>query len=124
MPFTEDPVAGAAAANARRRQQVQVTAANIAERMRPDSRFLLAGDMNDPPDSPDLQPILAGIPLVNGLADAVEDRPAPVDDPPAPAVPWTHRSKPSGQPAQYELFDHIWLSPALAGRLIAAGIGR
>jgi hypothetical protein len=66
----------------------------------------------------------AAIPLVNGLAEAVKDRPAPVDDLPAPAAPWTHRFKPSGRPAQYELFNHIWLSHALAGRLVRAGIGR
>ena len=124
VPFTEDPVASAAAANVRRRQQAEVAGAILGERMRPDSRFLLVGDMNDPPNSPDLQPMLAGIPLVNGLAAAVEDRPAPADEPPAPAAPWTHRFKPSGQPAQYELFDHIWLSNALGTRLRAAGIGR
>ena len=68
--------------------------------------------------------MLQGLELVSGLAGAIGDRPAPADEPPAPAAPWTHRFKPSRQPARYDLFDHIWLSPALDTRLTGAGISR
>lgn len=68
--------------------------------------------------------MLAKLPLVDGLVNAVEDRPAPKDTPAAPTSPWTHRFKESGKPAHYQLFDHIWLSTAAAQRQVAAGINR
>jgi hypothetical protein len=37
---------------------------------------------------------------------------------------WTCRHKETGQPALYSLYDHIWLSPALAGKRVAAWIHR
>jgi hypothetical protein len=40
------------------------------------------------------------------------------------SVVWTSRFKPSGLPANHELFDQIWLSPALAPRLQDAVIHR
>ncbi len=81
--------------------------------------------MNDPPESEFLAPLVAGsLRLADGLAEAQEDRPAPKDNPPAPSRPWSHRFKESRRPARYELFDHIWLSPALAGVQTGAGINR
>ena len=84
--------------------------------MRPNSRYVVLGDMNDPPASEWLAPFTASAEL--GLTDAlvapVETRPAKADHPPPATTAWTHRFKESGQPAKYELFDHIWLSPALA----------
>ncbi len=71
-----------------------------------------------------LAPLLSKLPLTDGLADALEDRPAPEDTPPAPARPWTHRFKPPRKPAHYQLFDHIWLSEAAAERKAEAGINR
>jgi endonuclease/exonuclease/phosphatase family metal-dependent hydrolase len=65
-----------------------------------------------------------GLPLVDGLAEATEDRPAPADDPPAPSRPWTHRFKESGVPAHYELLDHVWISAGLSAKQTGAGIGR
>ena len=43
---------------------------------RPNSRFILTGDMNDPPDSPHLAAILIvdDQPLVNALANPAETR--------------------------------------------------
>jgi hypothetical protein len=82
--------------------------------------------MNDTPDSPFLAPFAADATprLVNGLADAIPDRPAPADTPPAPDRPWSSRFKATGQPASYQLLDPIWLAPATADRLTAGGIGR
>lgn len=124
VPFTEDQVAGAAAANARRRLQAEVLATIVARRQRPDSRFVVLGDMNDPPDSEFLAPMLDKLTFVDGLVDAVEDRQPPAEVPLAPSIPWTHRFKASGKPAEHKLFDHVWLSEPLAARKTAAKINR
>lgn len=125
VPFGEDPVAGAAAANQSRQRQSESINAVILERLRPDSRYLVVGDMNDPPDSQWLEPLVgSGLNLVDALESPVETRPAKPDTPPPPGPAWTHRFKVSGQPARYELFDQIWLSPALADKQIGAWIDR
>lgn len=82
--------------------------------------------MNDPPDSPQLAPFAgsAELDLVDGLADPVETRPAKPDNPPPSSKAWTHRFKESGKPAEYELFDQVWLSPSLANRQTGAFIDR
>ena len=90
--------------------------------MRPDSSYLVVGDMNDPPTSASLAPMAAG--LVNGLSNPVETRPPKPDTPPPPSTAWTHRFKESGKPARYELFDQIWLSPALQDKQNGAWIDR
>lgn len=124
VPFDQDQEAGAAAANARRKQQAEVIARIVSARMRPNSSFVVLGDMNDPPESPFLEPMLAKLPFVDGLVDAVEDRMPPVETPLAPSRPWTHRFKEAGKPAKHELFDHVWLSERLALRKTAAKINR
>lgn len=126
VPFDQDQVAGTEAANTRRRQQAETVARIIAARQRPRSRYVVVGDLNEPPDSPRLAAIAASpsLGLVNGLATPRETRPAPRDTPPPPGPSWTHRFKPTGQPAHYELFDQIWLSPALAERQTEGVIDR
>lgn len=109
VPFDEDQDAGAEAANRRRRQQAETIADIVAARTRPDSRYVVLGDMNDPPTSEWLQAFTASttLRLVDGLAAPVETRPAKADTPPPGTAAWTHRFKESGQPTEYELFDHI-----------------
>ena len=124
IPFPEDPVLGAQKANALRQRQAEVLARIVKDRQRPNSAYVVLGDMNDPPDSEFLAPMLATLPLVDGLADAVEDKQSPAEVPLAPSIPWTHRFKEAGKPARHELFDHVWLSPALAARKTAAKINR
>jgi hypothetical protein len=87
---------------------------------------VITGDVNDPPSSPCLAPFVDSteLRLRDALADPVEARPARPDDPPPPGPAWTHRFKESGQPAEYELFDHIWLSEPLAERQDGAWIVR
>ncbi len=60
------------------------------------------------------------------MANPQETRPAKQEaDGNNPATKaWTHRFKPAGKPAQHELFDQIWLSPALAPALQEAWIDR
>ena len=127
VPFGQDPVIGAQQADERRRRQAETISRIIGRMERPNSRFVLLGDMNDPPDSTFLQPMLTvdGQPLVNALVDARETRAAKVETPgqgPGPQnnTVWTHRFNPPG-PAfpEYELLDQIWISQALSDRLEA-----
>lgn len=46
VPFDEDQDAGAAAANRRRQQQAETIAEIVAARTRPDSPYLVVGDMS------------------------------------------------------------------------------
>lgn len=125
----EDPAAGEAQANERRRRQAEVTASIIEARTRPRTRYVLLGDMNDPPDSQWLTAFTgpgSGLGLVDGLANPTETRPAKAESTgPGPGSPaWTYRHKESGQPPQHLLYDQVWLSPSLAERQTGAGIDR
>jgi endonuclease/exonuclease/phosphatase family metal-dependent hydrolase len=119
---------GRIANDRRRRRQAETVARLVGARMRPDSRYLITGDMNDPPAAAPLAPMLTieGQALVNALAHPVETRPPkPETTGPTPTDPaWTHRFKASGQPPRHELFDQIWLSPALGPSLRRAFIDR
>jgi endonuclease/exonuclease/phosphatase family metal-dependent hydrolase len=112
----------------RRRRQAEAVDRIVASRTRPDSRYVLSGDMNDPPNSQFLQSMLTieGSQLVNVLASPTETRPPKPEssgnDPATPA--WTYRRKPSGLPPEHLLFDQIWLSPALGPSLQGAFIDR
>ena len=109
--------------NVRRRKQAETIATVLGERG--PGPVIVLGDMNDSPTSAPLA-ALAGAHLVNALAAAKErGGPYPPGDPEAPTNPiWTHRYKGSGQPARYELFDQIWLSPDLVPALRDAFILR
>jgi endonuclease/exonuclease/phosphatase family metal-dependent hydrolase len=124
--FGEDPVTCQQHNTELRTKQATVAARIIAAQTRPTSRYLVCGDMNDAPTSAALAPLATDstLNLVDGLAHAVPDRPAPHDSPPAPDRPWSDRFKAPHQPADYQLLDQIWLSPALAAKLTGAGIGR
>jgi endonuclease/exonuclease/phosphatase family metal-dependent hydrolase len=125
VPFGQDPVLGAQRADERRRRQAETVARIVDARTRTNSPYIILGDMNDTPTSPPLDPLVnSGLNLVNGLANPIESRPAKADVPPPLGPAWTHRFKPSGQPAQYELLDQIWLSPSLAPRLVESRIDR
>jgi endonuclease/exonuclease/phosphatase family metal-dependent hydrolase len=126
VPFGQDPVAGAAAANARRRRQAEKARDIILARTRPNSPFIVLGDMNDPPDTQPMAPLVASaaLPLTNALTNPVETRPPKADNPPPATAAWTHRFKPSGQPAEYELYDQIWLSQSLQPKQTGAFIDR
>jgi len=126
VDYREDPVAGEQSNNERRARQAEMVAQIVKSRTRPNSRFVVLGDMNDPPDSTYLQAFLgdAELQLVDALANPQETRPPKPDTPPPPSPAWTHRYKASGQPAQYELYDQIWLSPKLAAKQTGASIDR
>ena len=126
VPFDQDPVIGAQEANATRQRQAETAASIIDRQTRKRSAYVVVGDMNDPPDSAFLAPLVQNpaISLVDALTTPQETRPAKSDNPPPPSTAWTHRFNESGKPARYELFDHIWLSPALAQKQTAAFIDR
>lgn len=117
----EDPVQGAINANNSRKRQAEMISRILTRMERPNGRFILTGDMNDPPDSEFLAPMLSANnrPLINSLATPSETRPAKAETSgqgPGPQTKaWTHRFNPPGhEPPRYELFDHIWVSPSLA----------
>jgi endonuclease/exonuclease/phosphatase family metal-dependent hydrolase len=128
VPFNApDMEAAHREANLLRMRQAESMRDIISARTRPDSPFVITGDMNDPPDSEWLAPLVASddLSLTNALQGARETRPPKPDTPPAPADGlWTHRFKPAGAPAHYELFDHIWLSDALTDNKVEAWIDR
>lgn len=129
VPFGENQENGALQADHRRRLQAETVSRLIAEMERPNSSFVLTGDMNDPPDSEFLQPMLMveGQALFNALQDPAETRPAKAErEGPGPQTKaWTYRRNPTGpEPPSYELMDQIWLSPALKDRFVAAHIDR
>ena len=123
VPFGEDPVQGVIDANNRRRRQAETISRIISHMERPNSRFVLTGDMNDPPDSPFLSPMLTvdNQPLINTLEYPAETRPSKDETPGQGSGPqtraWTHRFNPPGPDLpEYLLFDQIWVSQALMER--------
>jgi len=126
VPWNEDQATGESSNNDRRKRQSEMVREIVRSRTRPNSRYLILGDMNDPPDSPFLSPFVDDdeLDLTNALADPDETRPPKSDTPPPSTKAWTHRYKKSGQPARYELYDQIWLSPSLAAKQSNAWIDR
>ncbi|MGE0643946.1 MAG: endonuclease/exonuclease/phosphatase family protein [Nitrospira sp.] len=127
----EDPVQGAINADNTRKRQAEMISTILTKMERPNSRFILAGDMNDPPHSEFLAPMLSvdNQPLINSLEHPAETRPAKAETPgqgPGPqSKSWTHRFNPPGEEfPRYELFDHIWVSPSLANRISNPTIDR
>ena len=77
VDFRDDPVTGTQKNNQRRQRQAEVMAEIVLKRTRPNSRFIILGDMNDAPDSPYLAPLTGstGLDLTNVLSDPDEIRP-------------------------------------------------
>lgn len=131
VSFEEDPVQGANDADTLRKRQAEMISRIVSRMERPNGRFILAGDMNDPPGSEFLAPMrtVNNQPLINSLESPSETRPAKAETPgqgPGPqSKAWTHRfNPPGGEFPRYELFDHIWVSPSLAGKFFNPTIDR
>jgi endonuclease/exonuclease/phosphatase family metal-dependent hydrolase len=127
VPFTDpDPVAAGVAADQLRERQVNAAIQIISSQTRPNSRYVVCGDMNDPPDSPALgqfaDPTRLG--LHNALTDPGETRPPPAENPPPANTAWTERFKQPQKPAVHTLMDQVWLSPALKDKQTGAFIDR
>jgi len=127
VPFYDpDPAATARANDELRTRQAETIARVVTSRTRPDARYLILGDLNDAPGASTLAPMVSGLGLVDGLAGVTESQPPPPATPEnsPTTVRWTHRHSVANAPDTFELFDQIWLSPALAGRLTHAEIER
>lgn len=123
VDFREDPEEGAAKNREKRTQQSETLAQIIKQRNRPDSAYLVTGDMNDTEHADSLAPFIKDpeLALVNGLLNPTETQAYKEE---VGKAAWTHRFKKSGQPADYELFDQIWLSKKLAAAQQGAFINR
>ena len=112
--------------NLRRSRQAQMIAEIVKKETRPDSHFIILGDMNDPVNSQSLQGFTGDeeLDLVNALANPIETRPPKKDDPLPSSTAWSYRIKLSGEPAKYDLYDQIWLSSSLAKKQTGAWIDR
>ena len=112
----------------RRRRQAETVARIVGARMGQGSRYIILGDMEDPPRSSALAPMVRapGLGLVDALANPQETNPAKEEKGgPGPlTTAWTHRSKETGEPASFSLYDQIWVSPALANTVQEAWIDR
>lgn len=112
----------------RRKKQAETVREIVARRMRTNSRYIIAGDMNDAPDTAPLAPMLTieGNALFNGLQNPTEigvmKNEQPGEEP--QSTSWTHRFRPTGQPPEHKLFDQIWLSPALVSAFVGGFVGR
>ncbi len=119
-----DPVEEKAAADLRRTRQADMAGRIISKRTSPRTAFLVLGDLNDAPDAATLAPLTQSNGFTDGLADVRESRPFD-DDPPPPGARWTHRFRDSAaKTTHFHLFDQIWISPALKGKLVGADIDR
>lgn len=123
----DDGGAGKAKNDARRKKQAETIAEIVASRNRPNSKYIITGDMNDAVDATPLQPMLSieENPLINALAHPTETRPAKAESSGhnPPNASWTHRFISGGIP-EHHLFDQIWLSPKLAPFQTGAFIDR
>lgn len=112
--------------NERRQHQAEMVGEIVEQKTRPNSLYIILGDMNDPEDSIYLKGFIQKneLKLENGLKNPKE-KCLDVRDPELPSyVKWTYRLKKSGQPAEYFLYDQIWLSAALARKQTEAWIDR
>jgi endonuclease/exonuclease/phosphatase family metal-dependent hydrolase len=125
VPFTADPEAEGKKANELRQRQCDAAVTIIEAQMRPDSAYVVVGDMNDPPGSPFLAPLATSpkLKLKLGLENVHETHPGP-GSPPPPSPNWTERFKAPGGPPAYTLMDQVWLSPTLAQKKTGAFIDR
>src|SRR5687768_16121133 len=123
VPFNEDQSKGKQQANLRRKRQIEMLARILEQTMGKTEKYLVVGDFNDPPESPLLAPLTTQLHLVNGLQDPLEigklNKPSEASE-----IAWTHRFKPRGLPAEYQLLDQVWLSPTAAKHQTGAFIQR
>lgn len=128
VPFGDpDPVAAQQRNDVRRQRQAETVARVVGARTRPDSPFVILGDMNDAPDAATLEPMITQLRLIDALRDVTESRPSPrltnpQDEP--DTVRWTHRHSVPRAPDAFELIDQIWVSPALEANVEKAQIER
>ena len=112
--------------NERRRRQAEATRRIVEDETRPNSKYVVLGDMNDDPESEHLAPLVQSkLKLVDALANVEETRASKAETVgPQPGPRWTSRYKRSGEPPEHRLFDQIWVSPSLGSRVDRSFIER
>ena len=122
----EDPVAEEQKNGEKRRKQSAVIAEIIKDQTRPNSSFILLGDMNDSVDAEPLKKFTndAELNFANALTNMVEVGKMNHTKYPPDNHFWTHRYNPSTGVYHYQLYDQIWISNALLDKLNGAWVGR
>ncbi len=112
--------------NQKRLKQSEVIGRIIEDQTRPDSKYILVGDMNDSPDSPFVKGFsdYKGINLHNALENMQETGKMNKTKYPPGDIFWTHRYRISPGNYIYNLYDQIWISPALTGKLSGSWVAR
>ncbi len=123
---SDDPAEDAKKNDERRRKQSAAIAEIIKDQTRPDSSFILVGDMNDDLNAEPLKEFINDpeLNLHNALTDMEElGEMNHTKYPPADHF-WTHRFNESAGIYHYTLFDQIWISQALVDNLTGAWVSR
>jgi predicted extracellular nuclease len=108
----------------RRKKQAEMVAKIIAEQTRPNSKYILTGDMNDTPDSAYLDSFLNNPGFVNAIQTATEVGVMNNTKYKPETHLWTHRYNAAAGVFQYHLYDQIWISPTLTDNLSGSYIKR
>jgi endonuclease/exonuclease/phosphatase family metal-dependent hydrolase len=113
--------------NTRRRQQAEMIRYIVKSKYKSTDRFIILGDMNDPPDSPCLTAISqdGDLKLVDAMKDPKETRPYRDKKKQPTTTAWTNRYIPgTGMDPEYTLFDQIWVSPPIADVITGSWVHR
>src|SRR5262249_17931277 len=94
-----------------RRLQAEAVVGVLERRQHPRGKAIVLGDMNDSPGSDALAPFAAALKDAVGRPTEQGGTPSYGTHPP-PDTAWSHRFAAAGK-AAYELFDQIWVTPAL-----------
>lgn len=125
VPFTaEDHEAELLKSGLRRQKQAEMLVNIIEEQTRPNSKYLLLGDMNDAPDSQFLEPFQKNTCLVDALQSVTEVGEMNWTKYNPPNKQWTHRFNAAPGVYQYHLYDQIWISPSLTDELSGSFVKR
>ena len=110
----------------RRRKQANAISEIIKSVTRPNSSFILLGDMNDTPGSEFLEEFTldAELSFTNALANMIEVGEMNHTKYPPDNHFWTHRFNPQSGVYHYNLYDQIWISNALTDNLSGAWVAR
>lgn len=127
VSYNDDNPDEAAAKNNLRRSKQAFTIGRIIEaETRPNSSYVLVGDMNDSVGSANLQGFNNNpeLNMSNALSDLQEVGSMNYTKYQPPDKFWTHRYNASAGIYNYELYDQIWISPSLAPKLEGSWVKR
>ena len=127
VPYNSpDPDSASDYNNLRRSKQAMTIGRIIESETRPNSNYVLMGDMNDTPDSEFLKGFNdnSELNLVSALTDLQEIGSMNYTKYPPADQFWTHRFNAGPGDYQYDLYDQIWVSPSLSDNLEGSWVAR